>query len=140
MSISRSHPNFWDKVAVKIYPRYLYTTQFCHTLATVNVNLLHHEPNAKTSWKIADNVYLKKDSTLRFIGLVKKLKGFNGLDPYSSIFVLVNPQLDELKSSGKHVSSGDTIFLTPFDRRFIVAAPDQPLPDSAPLFYTAADQ
>lgn len=67
------HPNFLDQLAVRIYPRYLYPTQVCQTLATVNIGMVHKLPEVKPYWKIMDYLYLKKDSTLRFLGLAKNL-------------------------------------------------------------------
>jgi len=136
-----SHPNFLDKIALKIYPRYLYPSQICLTLATVNIGMIHKLPDVKPYWKIMDYLYLKKDSTLKFLGLARNL-GFEGeIKPFDSIFELVRPEVDENKSAGKHVGSGDLVCVTSSDRRFIAACPTEALQgEGGPLYYTAADQ
>jgi len=138
--MSTPHPDFWDKLSVKIYSRYLYRTQLCQTLATVNIGLIHKLPEVKPYWKIMDFLYLKKDSTMRFLGLAKNLKFSGDVKPSDSIFELVNPIIDESKSADKHVSGGDVVCITPFDRKFITASPNKDLQNTTRLYYTAADQ
>lgn len=87
-----------------------------------------------------DYLYLQKDSTLKFLGLARSL-GFTGeVKPFDSIFELVNPHVDESKSSGKHVSGGDIVCITPSDRKFISAAPTSSSSAADKIFFTAADQ
>ena len=70
-----------------------------------------------------DYVYLKKETILKFLGLAKKLHFSDEIQPVFTILELVKPDVDESKSFGKHLSPGDVITLTPFDRKFIIAAP-----------------
>ena len=138
--MSTPRPNFLDRLAVKIYPRYLYPSQLCQTLATVNIGITHKVPEIKPYWKIMDHLYLKKDSTLKYLGLARNLEIAGDFNPYDSIFELVSPLVDEDKSYGKHASGGDIVCLSPTDRRFIVAAPDQSGPSKEKIYFTAADQ
>jgi len=75
-----------------------------------------------------DFVYLKKESVFRFLGLAKNLRISDEVQPVFTILELVKPAVDETKSFGKHLSQGDLITLTPFDRKFIIAAPSAELP------------
>jgi hypothetical protein len=118
-----SHPNFLDRLLLKIYPRYLYPGQTCHTLATVNVGILHKLPDIQPYWKIMDYLYLRKDSVVKYLGLAKHLKFSGDVQPLYTIMELVDPHVDENKSFDKQASPGDLICLTPYDRQFISAIP-----------------
>ena len=122
MSFS-THPNFLDKFYLKIYPSYLYPGQLCQPLSTINVGILHKLPDITPTWKIMDYVYLKKETLLKFLGLAKNLHFSDEIQPVFTILELVKPLVDEGKSFGKHLSPGDVVTLTPFDRKFIIAAP-----------------
>lgn len=117
-----NHPNLFDHIAVKIYPRYLYPGQFCQTIATTNVGIIHKLPDIHNTWRVMDYLYLQKGSYLRYLGLAKRVKVFGEIDPNSTILELVEPVVDESKSFGKHASPRDLICISPFDRQFIASA------------------
>jgi hypothetical protein len=122
MLLSR-HPNILDKIYLKIYPGYLYSGQLCQCLSTINVGIIHKLPDSTSVWKIMDYLYLKKGSLLKFLGLAKKLRISEDIQPLYSILESVSPQVDETKSADKHLSPGDLIIITPIDRQFITPAP-----------------
>lgn len=137
--MSTTHPTVWDKFVVKVFPRYLYQTQTCLTLATTNIGMIHKVPDIKPYWKIMDYLFLQKDSTLKYLGLAKDIDVAGDVLPNYSVFELIHPLVDENKSPGKHAAGGDIICITPFDRQFIVAAPENHTPSpSEPIYFTAA--
>jgi hypothetical protein len=119
-----NHPNFFDGLALKFFPGYLYQGQLCQTLATVNVGIIHKLPDIKPFWKIMDYLYLKKGSVMRYLGKAGSLDVVGDVLPAYSVFELLQPEVDEKKSFGKQLSGGDWVCLTPFDRQFIAAAPE----------------
>lgn len=123
-----NHPNILDQIAVKIYPRYLYPGQFCQTAATTNVGIIHKVPDIHNSWKVMDYLYLKKGSFMRYLGLAKNVKVMGEIEPMSTILELIDPEVEDSKSPGKHVSPRDLVCVSPFDRQFIMAA-EKPSPD-----------
>lgn len=113
-----THPNFFDRIFVKINPRYLYPHQIAQTVGKVYMGIVHKLPESKPNWKIMDYIYLQKGSTMRFWGLAKSLKWEGDLNPASSIFEIVSP-ITEGELNPRHVASGDVISISPSDRRFI---------------------
>jgi hypothetical protein len=122
-----SHPNFLDKLALKIYPQYLYPGQLCESLATINIGIIHKLPEIKPFWKVMDYLYMKKGSVFNYLGLAKNLQIVGDIDPMYSVIEILIPYVDENKSYGKQLSKGDIVCLSPFDRKFIIAAPDDVL-------------
>jgi hypothetical protein len=120
------HPNYLDKLFVKIYSRYLYPGQACHLLGEVYVGILHRFPNAKECWKISDYVYLKSNSTMKYLGLATDLGGVTDAHPNDSLFESVNPILKEDALIPKHIAPGDIILITPTDRQYVAALPLTP--------------
>jgi hypothetical protein len=118
-----THPNILDNFFLRIYPRYLYPGQLCQSLTTINVGIIHKLPDVTPLWKIMDYLYLKKGSVFKFLGLARNLHIEGEVQPLYSVLQMVSPFVDEKKSFGKHLSPGDMITLTPFDRQFIVPAP-----------------
>jgi len=124
---SLAHPNFLDRVALKIYPRYLYPQQPCESVAEINVGILHKLPDIKPYWKIMDFIYLKKGSVLKYLGLAANLNIEGDVQPSYTILETVNPVIDEQKSLDRHLSAGDLVCLTPFDRQFLTSRLSVPL-------------
>jgi len=125
------HPNFFDRLAVKIYPRYLYAGQICQSISPINIGMIHRLPDIRPRWKVVDYLYLKKGSTMKYLGLAKSLKIEGEITPMSTILELINPDVDESKSPGKHISPGDLITISQYDRQFLNAStpPDPTLMD-----------
>jgi hypothetical protein len=121
--MSTTHPNFWDRLAVKIYPSYLYPSQYCLADTTLSVGIIHLVPGIKPEWKIMDYVYLSKDSSFRYLGLGRNLKLSGDVQPIFTILEVVYPYIDQRKSPGKQMSPGDIVCITPFDRPYIRSAP-----------------
>lgn len=132
------HPNLLDKFFLRIYPQYLYPGQPCQAVATVNVGIVHRIPDKQPYWKIMDYLYLKKGSTMTFIDLARNLHLNGDVLPAFSVLELVNPEVDEMKSFGKIANPTDMICITPYDRQFIMAAP-QDGPQEGPPISRLAD-
>ncbi len=113
------HPNILDRFLVKVYSRYLYPGQPCLTVATTNVGVIHKSPDITSFWKIMDYVYLSKNSALKYAGLARNLNMPGDIPPLYSVFQLITPIVDEIKSRGKSASPGDLIAISPYDRQFI---------------------
>lgn len=128
--MSTTHPNFLDKLAVKIYPGYLYQGQLCVTQAITSVAVIHLIPDLKPHWKIMDFIYVNKNSAFRFLGLGSSLKMNGDVQPLFSILQTVYAYVDERKSEGKQLAPGDLICTTPFDRQFFLTAPESFLTQS----------
>ena len=119
-----THPNLLDKLFLKIYPQYLYPGQSCQAVATVNVGIVHRIPDRHPYWKIMDYLFLRKGSTFKYLDLARNLHLNGDILPSYSVLELVTPDVDEMKSFGKIANTADIICLTPYDRQFIVAAPE----------------
>ncbi len=49
-----SHPTFFDRLAVKIYPRYLFEDQIAIVTGRVYAGVMHKSPEMKEGWKVMD--------------------------------------------------------------------------------------
>lgn len=134
------HPNFLDRLAVKIWPRFLYRGQLAVTTGPIHISIVHKLPSPKPFWKIMDHVRVEKGSLLRFHGLASALHLAGDVEPNYSVFDIVqaNQEMD-VTESGHHISPGDAVIVLPVDRRFIYPAPAAAQSKAAdPLYYTAA--
>ncbi len=122
--MNSDHPNIWDRLSLKIYPKYLYPGQYCQTINTLSVAIMHRLPDVIPHWELMDFVYLKPGSKFRYLGLVKTLKIKSDIQPAFTVLETVSPLIDEKKSSGKTLAMGDNICITPYDRQYLAALPD----------------
>jgi len=133
-----NHPNFIDRLSVKIWPRYLFPGQLASTTGKIQIGIVHKLPQAKPYWKIMDYVLLEKGSILRFRGLAKNLNLTGDVEPIFSVFDLVSVKpVYDVAEQGKHITPGDMVIVLPVDRQFIYPAPEQQSAHHDPLYYTA---
>jgi len=133
------HPNFLDRLAIKIFPRFLYPGQLAFATGRIQIGIVHKTPSAKIYWKVTDYLQIEMGSILRYRGLVRSLKISGDVDPLYSVFDIVqaNTAMD-VTESGHHISVGDAVIVLPADRRFIYPAPETSAPAAtAPVYYTA---
>lgn len=136
-----THPRLLDRLAVKIYPRYLYPGQLAQTTGTLQVGIVHKSPASKPNWSITDYVKIEQGSQLRFRGLARSLKLTGDIEPLYSIFEIVKAVTPpDTSQSAHHISPGDPVVILPTDRRFVYPAPESASPpdSDSPLYYTAA--
>lgn len=114
-----SHPNLLDKLAVKIYSRYLYPDQTAVLQGKVYAGIMHKSPEVKEGWKVMDYFYLEPNSTLRFKGLASKFNLRQEISPKHSLFEIINPIILTSYTKPHHISPGDVICIAPSDRQFI---------------------
>lgn len=124
-----NHPNFLDRLALRIYPRYLYPQQLAVTVAKVNVGVVHKIPQTPPYWKIMDYLFILKGSQLRYLGLARDLKLTGDVEPLYSLFELIHPIAeDNLDHDAKHTTTGDLVCVTPADRKYIYPSPEVSAP------------
>src|SRR3989344_7895830 len=153
-----NHPNLMDKIAARVFRRYLYRGQLAQTTGLIQIGVLHRTPTTSHPiLQIMDYLKIYKGSLLRFHGTYRnqsagssfldqvlnslypsaKIEG--GGEKYYSIFELVRPITeDDILKSVHHISIGDVVAVLSVDRQFIYPAPET-LSDPAhtPLYYTA---
>ena len=136
-----SHPNFLDRLSIKIFPRYLYPGQLAATTGKIQIGIIHKLPQAKPYWQIMDYLPLERGSLIRFRGLARNLNLTGDIEPLYSVFDLVHIKTAiDVTDLAKHLSLGDSVIVLPVDRQFIYPAPEPQDPTSPadPVFYTAA--
>ncbi len=117
------HPNFLDKLYLKIYPKYLYEGQNCQSLAKIYIGIINKVPDIKPYWKIMDYLYLEPKSTFKYLGLARDLKFTGDIHPFDSILETIDPKVKEDPLNPKHAGIGDLVVVTPTDRQFLAALP-----------------
>ena len=113
------HPNLWDKLALHIYPRYLYPGQPANTVAKTNVNVVHKLPAATPVWRTTNSVNLPSGSILKFLGLAKNHKFLIDVEPMYSLFEIIHTANSPDSSLEHQVSIGDFVCVSPLERKFI---------------------
>ncbi len=110
----------WDKIARKIYPRYLHQGETGWINGKIYVGVIHRSPDiANPAWKVVHYLHLENGSQIKFIGLVKKLHLDGDVSKDDSIFEIVKPVIQLDPVSPTTITIGDTICVSPSDRQYI---------------------
>lgn len=120
------HPNFLDRIAARIYPRYLYPGQEAQVVVKIGVGVMGRVPgNTKgIAWstkgnavKIMNSSRLQPGSIVKFLGLARDLKFLSKEERMYSIFEVVKP-VEDLEAE-REVAIRDVVAVTPVERMWV---------------------